>query len=851
MHSRVIVLRRSLLTAALLAAPPFAFADSGAGVDTWRASRLDPTAGRASDTPDARGTSWLRPGERRSPTGYLYQCPIETPALADAGDWRYAGHVQFGYLSTYGDDRNALWNRYVAWDSGLVLALLELSARRDADGSYLDVRANRTSDDDAFFEAAFGRAGSYKVQAFLRELPNVVSHNAKPLWNGVGTNALTLPATLAPGASSTADVAAVSAATPERTLKVTRSKTGVGFDAWLSPQWTVHANLTSEEREGARPFGGAFYYGFAFPDNAAVFETTKPVDDRTINFAAGLRYAGPVWRMDFAYTGSFYRDRYTRYTYENPFALTPVVPGATSPPLLRGQFATEPDNDYHNLRATFTRKLPWNGEASLTASAGRMSQNDALIAPIDCTGNFGIDRNGSGVPGANNPFLYSCAQWNTPAALSRPRADLAIDTSRVDARATLQPSAQVTLRGAVTWDREDYRGTYLAYNPLTGDYGYITENGAAASLVPRAVGLWNPVTLPSEIVRVRNLPLDRETTNVSAGVDWRTSERNTVGATLAFKRFEPTHRERERADSTSLKLTWVNRALESLTLRANATWLRRRGSDYVPDPYGFTYSTSLPGFVPPATGVPSFTVDAMRKYDLADVDQRKLDVMATIALADTMNLSASLRGDFNDYGAQIGRERYDTYGALLQWEWQPVPSTRASAYVGADRARLGIANVGDVDATPDGSLGGANYPESARWWTTDRQRNRNAGITFDHRVGRWRFDAAWNALASRGITDFRFNSGSALAYFVDSLGATGGVFPAMNYRVDSLNVGVSYAPSERWSVRVFDLVEHGRVDDWHYAGFDATRTFGRRVYTDGGPEDWRANLVGVLIDVKL
>ncbi|HJU39550.1 MAG TPA: MtrB/PioB family outer membrane beta-barrel protein [Tahibacter sp.] len=844
-------LRRSLLTAALLAAPPLAFADTGAGVDTWRASKLDPTAGRAGDTPDARGTSWLKPGERRTPTGWLYQCPAEPPSLATAGDWAYDGHVQFGYLSTSGDDRNALWNRYVAWDSGLVLALMEFSARRDADGSYADVRANRTSDDDAFFEAAFGRAGSYKVQAFLREMPNVLTHNAKPLWNGVGTNALTLPSTLAPGGSSTADVEAAVAATPERTLKVTRSKVGVGVDAYLSPRWTMSATFSDEERDGARPYGGAFYYGFAFPDNAAVFETTRPVDDRTINLGGALRYAGSVWRMEFAYTGSFYRDRYTRYTWENPFALTPVVPGSTSPPLLRGQMATEPDNDYHNLRATFTRRLPWNGEASLTASGGRMSQNDALIAPIDCTGTFGIDRNGSGVPGPGNPNLYSCAQWNTPAALSRPRADLAIDTTRLDARATVQPSDRVTVRGTLTYDREDYRGTYLAYNPLTGDYGYIAENGAAGSLVPGAIGLWNPLTARSAIVRVRNQPLDQETTNVSVGADWRATARDTFGATLAFKRFEPTHRERERADTSSVKLTWVNRALDGLTLRANATWLSRRGRGDAVDVYDYLYSTGLPGFVPPPGGTPAFTVDAMRRYDLADVDQRKLDVMATLALAETMTLSASLRGDLNDYDADIGRQGYDTVGATLQWEWQPSPSTRASAYLGVDRSRIEIANVGDVDATPDGSLGGPNYPDDARWWTTDRQRNRSVGITFDHRVGRWRFDAALNGLDARGTTAFRIAGGSAMAYFADGIGVTDGWFPPMKFRIDSLSVGATYAPSERWSIRVFDLVEHGTVFDWHYLGFDETRTFGRRIYTDGGPESWRANLVGVLVDVKL
>jgi len=186
---------------------------------------------------------------------------------------------------------------------------------------------------------------------------------------------------------------------------------------FLTPEWTAYANLTDEERKGARPYGGAFFFNYPLHDNGGILETTKPIDDSTINLNGGFRYAGNVWRMDFGYQGSFYRDRYRSYTFDSPFALSPVVGnGATSAPLHVGQMSMEPDNDYHNLRATFTRKIPLNGELSLTASGGRMSQDDALIAPINCSGVFGIDLDGSGL-GPQNPYLFDCAKWNTPAAL--------------------------------------------------------------------------------------------------------------------------------------------------------------------------------------------------------------------------------------------------------------------------------------------------------------------------------------------------------------------------------------------------------------------------------------------------
>jgi len=842
------------MTACLLGS--LVHADTGVGVDTWRGNKLDPTAGTQSETPDERGTSWLVPGERRTPTGNLYPSPSEPPQPDQFGDWQGYGILQLGLLGTNGDDTNALWNRYVDWDSGLILGLLDYTWQRPSDGSYANVRASRLSDDDQYYQAVFGRAGSYKIQAFLRDMPNVLSSNAKPIWNGVGTSTLTLPSSLTPGGSTPEQVAAVSAATPERQLKVKREKQGLGYSMYLTPQWTAYANVTDEERTGARPYGGPFFFAFAFPNDGGVNETVKPIDDSTISVNAGLRYAGSVWRMDFGYQGSFYRDANRAYTFQSPFTLTsPLIPGSVAAPLYQGQMSTEPDNNYHNLQATFTRKIAWNGELSITGSAGRMTQNDALIAPINCQGVFGIGLNGSLQTGPQNPFLYNCADWNTTAALSRPNADMEIDTSMLDARIVLQPTSDLSLRGGFKFNREDYRNTYLAYNPLTGDYGYVSENGSQGSIVPGEVGLFNPLTDPSALTRISSLPLDIQTTDANVGADWKLGDKNTLGATLDYNRYEPSNRERSQIDDSSLKLTWVNRVLDWLTFRANVTYLKQTGNDYDYDPYDFTYSNSLPGYVAPATGTPAHTVEAMRKYDMSSRDENKVDLMATVMPRDDMTISASLRGDWNSYDAQIGRQDYDTYGATLQWEWQPMIATNVSAYVAVDRSRLNLANVQDQQsgAGTDPRLGGANYALDGMWWLHDKQRDYYAGAIFNHDFGRVRLDASWNYLYSRGTDGYTYAGSSALAYpdTAPNAGPGGGAFPAMVYRVNSLNIGLTFPIARRVSMRLFDYYERGRVSDWHYLGLDAGYVIGNRVYTDGGPVSYSANLVGVLVNVQL
>jgi hypothetical protein len=853
---------QGLAAATMLCGSLRAFADTGVGVDTWRGNKLDPTAGTQSETPDERGTSWLTPGTHRTPTGHLYLNPAEPPPQPDEhGDWQGYGILQLGGLATAGDDRNALWNRYVDWDSGLILGLLDYTWQHPADGTYANVRASRLSDDDQFYQAAFGRAGSYKIQAFIRDLPNVLSNNARSIWNGVGTNNLTLPSSLTPGASTPAQVAAVSAATPERQLKVKRDKQGLGYNVYLTPEWTAYANVTDEQRKGARPYGGPFFFAFAlagppfFLADGGVNETLKPIDDSTINVNAGFRYAGNEWRMDFGYTGSFYRDANRSYTFQSPFMLsTPIIPGSVSAPLYQGQMSTEPDNNYNNLQATLTRKIPMNGEVSLSAAVGRMSQNDALIAPIDCEGVFGIGLGGSLQTGPQNPFLHNCADWNTPAALSRRNADMRIDTSMLDARIVLQPSSDISLRSGLKFNREDYRNTYLAYNPLTGQYGYISENGAQGSMIPGEVGIIDPLNNSAGPTRIRSLPLDIQTIDANIGADWKFADKNTLGATFDYNRYEPSNRERSEINDSSIKLSWLNRTLDWLTLRANYTYLKQTGNRYDYDPYAFLYSSSLPGYMAPASGTPVHTVDAERKYDMSNRDENKIDLMATVMPRDDMTLSGSLRGDRNSYDAQIGRQDYDTYGATLQWEWQPAVATSVSAYIAMDRSRLNLANVQDQPGTStDPTLGGATYAYDGIWWLHDEQRDYYAGANFNHNFGRVKLDASWSYLYSRGTDNYRYAGSSALAYpeTAPNAGPGGGAFTPMIYRTQSFNVSLTIPIDERISMRIFDYYERGHVSDWHYLGLDALRVIGNRVYTDGGPESYSTNMVGVLVNVQL
>jgi len=102
-------LRQTVPSAAIgvhfLLAATVTFADSGVGVDTWRADKLDPTGGQATEALDLDGTSWLAPGQRRSPSGNLYQNPTAPRHPDNVSVWQIYGMFDLGFLHS-GDEKS-------------------------------------------------------------------------------------------------------------------------------------------------------------------------------------------------------------------------------------------------------------------------------------------------------------------------------------------------------------------------------------------------------------------------------------------------------------------------------------------------------------------------------------------------------------------------------------------------------------------------------------------------------------------------------------------------------------------------------------------------------------------------
>ena len=317
------------------------------GSDTMRVgdmqygNALDPRGWTPMMAGIQEGFSWLHAGMKRTPTGVPYPYPPQaddgTP-LAPGSDWTYRGLLQLGYIHLNGDRNAEFFRQYSDWKNGFAPGYLGLMFDNRRTGEYVEFRGSRLSADDQYYRLRAGKYGSYRVEAFYRDMPHTVSTNAFPIWNGIGSNQLTLPASLTPGGSTPAQIAAASAAAPRRTIGLTRTRSGLSLEGELYHGWIGSAAISNEERKGTRLWGGPMFFAFN-QLQGGINETVRPIDFSTTDVNLSLRKVGKVWRFVGTYTGSFFRNHKDYLDYQSPFQLQNVVGVPQVANIYQGEFS--------------------------------------------------------------------------------------------------------------------------------------------------------------------------------------------------------------------------------------------------------------------------------------------------------------------------------------------------------------------------------------------------------------------------------------------------------------------------------------------------------------------------------
>ncbi|OGI48915.1 MAG: hypothetical protein A2151_06245 [Candidatus Muproteobacteria bacterium RBG_16_65_34] len=912
-RSRLKILTLCVGAAVVQLAAAAAQADTGVGVDTVLGNALNPGTGNTMRDRDPAGLSGQPQTRRTPTGQLyeLPYLPV-TPKATESG-WTYSGSVEAGVLGGDANEKNATFRMYKDLDNGLYLNNFEVEAEKADEARFVEAVGGGVGRNDQYFGVEFGRYNDWKVEAFYNETPHVFTSTYRSLWSGLGTDNLTLNALTPGGTTSAAvtgpNIVNALAATENSELSLVRKKGGVRYDTNLSDAWKFFGSYSNEKREGARPFAAVFGGG----GGGGNVEIPESIDYNTHDLLAGLRYSDSLTSLNLQVAASLFRNNIDTMTFDNPlFITTNTIAGVPATTFTQGRYDLYPDNDYYNAKGEYARALPdfYSGRFTAVASLSRLRQNDNLIPPSMYPLTGGTI---NGVSTADNwNTTAALSKSSADAEINIRLLDLGLALNPTDALNVkgkvryyeTKNSTEYWACNPLTgqWGRllnDGSGGNFPIPNATAGNNPVGTlntaYNAAGCNLAAtQALGL-----VPSAgNGGIRNIPFDYKQFNYTLGADYRVSTASSLNATFEREEYEREYRERDKTWEDKLKLGYTNRGIEDGTVRASYERTNRRGSEYHPDPYDPFFSTSL-GPLPTATGtnVASWIhiMDSFRKFDLADRDQNILNARFNYMVATDLDVGVALQYKDARYpDSAYGRNDRQKQNSLsLDLNYQPSAEVAVYGFYSYQASRMhqtglqanacvigttynflsngavqttaltaaqiaaGITIVSTTTVTAADFLavcGAASdtsplYPTSRTWDVTSEDRNDTLGMGLRYDFGKAKLDLNYTYSTSRTQISYGYNA-AALGLTAAQEALIGSGMPDLEFKQQILDASLLVPISKAAATRLFYRYEKGTIRDWHYDGVaqnpvPATNA----VYLDAGPQDYKASVVGLFLQV--
>jgi MtrB/PioB family decaheme-associated outer membrane protein len=280
-------------------------------------------------------------------------CPFEKDGTA--------GSVEAGVRGV--SDASQRFGNYTGLnEQGASLAAAGNVRYRDADGTFGSLVVDDIVRDAVSLRAQGGREGLFGLRLGYDEIPRYLTETARTPFLGVGGSNLTLPAGF-----PAADTGAMPLASTLQPVDVEykRSRLDLG-GTWIgTPGWEFRVDARRTKRDGTQKMAGSFF--------SSASQLVAPLDQTTDDVTASASYVNREFQVQASYLVSNFKNDDPSLTWQNPF--NPVNGGTT------GQLALPPDNQFHQLQGTFGWQIAPTTRASADVAVGRMTQNEAYLAP--------------------------------------------------------------------------------------------------------------------------------------------------------------------------------------------------------------------------------------------------------------------------------------------------------------------------------------------------------------------------------------------------------------------------------------------------------------------------------------
>lgn len=786
---------------------------------------LDPTR-----LVDPRGMSALS-DPRRSPAGWLYAFPRTPLRHREIGvDWEAALRLEWGGSLDSGSERETRYESYADRDDAFYLNAVTLSLRHRERPLYLEARALALRREDQSYALDLGAAGSWRLRGQFSSLRHHYATDARSLLDGVGSEYQTLRSGLVAGGNPAPSILAAISSLRNQNLEVKRDRSSLRVDLTPSPALRLYSSYRFEDKDGARPFGGAL----GFPvnqDRGQWIESTEPLDAYTHDFESGLEWAGPRAQLNLRYGLSLFGNRVDSLRFENPFFV-----GDTD--IREGRFALAPDNRAHRVETDFAitlgHKRPLQLGATLSWNLHR--QDETLRTPTLNSGAIGT---------------LDLDDWNGRGALSRQRADARIDRLIAHVYGVWSPLPRLRLRATGRVEDHDDDTRYRAFNPQLGTQGYISEDGAL-----EASTHFRRVFVPGQAVsnnwRFRSIPTSYRKQRWELEADWRPFGKTRLRAALERQSVQRERRARERSREVIGRLELTSRDLDAWTIRMGAEYGERKGSPYDLARLDRFFVSALPGYVGPIAGglTPPYGLAQHRASDLANRSLHRGHARAHWLLRDDMDLALAIEIRRENFRAAYGLRERNTQHLNLQWSWRPRPSLEAHLHYGFEwrSSEMGLINERNA-ASEDGNAGGPWFALANAWTQRSRSQGHNGGTGL-----RWRphpkLELSFHYRLQHAVESIRYEFATATALAAGtSAAAAGDRFSDLRYRDHVLTSELRIGLDEHASLRLFHRYERSFVRDSAQRGLEPSFA-NRAVILAHADDDYQAHVFGVMAQLR-
>lgn len=402
----------------------------------------------------------------------------------------------------------------------------------------IDASGKNIGYSDQSYYLDMSKAGEQYFNFSWDQSPHIYSTSAQTPYQGVGTNALTLPSGLVGPGVMTA--ARLNPYLQQTDVGIKRDTAAVEYRWTPTDAWDIQADYSHLRRTGTQVDGVVGFDSSTSAENPT--QVPKPVQDTTQNFGLNGEYAGtsPWGKFTFkaGYQGSQYTDDSLSYTAQNPFCTTGgVCPGA------QAQFARMsmwPSNQANGFNGTLAAELPMKSRYVGTVSYTMMRQNSAFQ------------------PMTNNPVI------GTPSAAILPASSLngAINTTLINNVITTQINPE--LKSKISYRYYDYQNNtpeLLFANWISSDQtGATSGTGLEAS--------------------IRSLSMSYTKQTTASQLNWRPTREWNFTAEYGFEHNSYDRMDAAATNENSGKLSADWKPASWATLRTSGYIADRRYSNY-------------------------------------------------------------------------------------------------------------------------------------------------------------------------------------------------------------------------------------------------------------------------------